>query len=112
MYKSPIEIICTGIEQQFENNILKAIQHYEIQIDKDELIKALNYDRDQYIKGYNEAYNEAVANLQKKGVWIARPLPDDWVGTLYTCNNCGSVEDSPTTYCPRCGAKMKEDKTC
>ena len=41
-----------------------------------------------------------------KGRWIASPLPDDWVGTLYTCSNCGAVEDSRSSYCPRCGAKM------
>ena len=44
-----------------------------------------------------------------EGAWIASPLPDDWVGTLYTCSNCGSVEDSRTAYCPRCGAKMEAE---
>lgn len=44
------------------------------------------------------------------GRWTASPLPDDWVGTLYTCSNCGAVEDSRSSYCPRCGAKMEEQK--
>ena len=40
MYESPIEIIYDEIKMHFENEILKAIQHYEIHVDKDELIKA------------------------------------------------------------------------
>lgn len=115
MYKSPIEIINDEIKMHFENEILKAIQHYEIQVDKDELIKALNYDRNQYEKGYNDA----VDNLQKTGKWVGieydgyadgNPVYDVW-----ECSNCHEEHegdfDSLPNYCPECGAKMTEDKT-
>ena len=54
-YKSPIEIITTmhnQIEHDVENNVFKLIRAYGINVDKDELIKALKYDRDQYNAGY------------------------------------------------------------
>ena len=52
MYQSPIEIITRQMRTQFEDNVFKAIQDYGIVVDKDELIKALQYDRGQYDKGY------------------------------------------------------------
>lgn len=45
-YKSPIEILMKEAKLDFENGIYNAIQEYEINVDKDELIKALNYDRE------------------------------------------------------------------
>lgn len=57
MYKSPIEIIYGKIKTNLEDEVLSAIQRYEILVDKEELIKALNYDRGQYEKGYNDCAN-------------------------------------------------------
>lgn len=54
MYKSPIEIFQTSIEYQLENDIMNMIQKYGITVDKDELLRALRYDRDQYDKGYSD----------------------------------------------------------
>lgn len=57
-YKAPIEVLMKEAKLNFENGIYNAIQEYEINVDKDELIKALNYDREMYIKGYNDAVHE------------------------------------------------------
>ena len=54
-YKSPIDIIYGNIETKVEDDVVKAIQSYNISVDKDELIKALNYDREQYKAGYKSA---------------------------------------------------------
>ena len=54
MYESPIQIIYGEVQMQLEDGIMKAVQSYDIQIDKDELIKAILYDRDQYNKGYSD----------------------------------------------------------
>ena len=51
-YKSPVNIVYQGCHTQLEGDIYKAIQSYGVCVDKDELIKALQYDRDQYKKGY------------------------------------------------------------
>lgn len=55
MYKSPIDIIYGQMETQMEGDILRAVQKYGINVDKEELLRALQYDRDQYNKGYADA---------------------------------------------------------
>ena len=63
MYKSPIEVFQTGIEYQLENDIMNMVQKYGITVDKDELLKALRYDRDQYDKGYVDGKRAAIEEL-------------------------------------------------
>lgn len=57
-YKSMFEIIRKEMEMQVENEVYKAVQKYDIHVDKEELIKALKYDRGQYEKGYWDAKEE------------------------------------------------------
>lgn len=59
-YESPIRMIVSEMETQMEKDTLTAIQRYGIDIDKEELIKALNYDRGQYEKGYRDRGNMIV----------------------------------------------------
>lgn len=67
MYKCPIELITTDIMAQITKNqeeqVLRAVQGVGVNVDKDELLKALIYDRQQYQKGYQDGRKEAVANL-------------------------------------------------
>ena len=62
MYKPPIEIVMKEVFQKmnedFENAVFKAVQKVGINVDKEELLKALIYDRGQYDKGYEDAMNE------------------------------------------------------
>ena len=53
-YKSPIEAIRHEMEMRFENDVMKVVQQHDIFVDKDELLKALQYDRDQYRKGFED----------------------------------------------------------
>lgn len=57
-YQSPVTIAISECRQQIDNNIYKVIQDMGIDVDKDELIKALEYDREQYAKGYQDAKNK------------------------------------------------------
>lgn len=54
-YKSPINIIQEKITTDFDNEVLKSVINVGIKVNKDELIKALEYDRNQYLLGYEEA---------------------------------------------------------
>ncbi len=54
-YGSPIEINYGEMQTEYENGILRAVWKYDIHCDKEELLKALAYDRDQYRKGYEDA---------------------------------------------------------
>lgn len=55
-YQSPIQTIASQIEMTMEGEILKACQRVGVDVNKDELIKALEYDRGQYAKGFKEGY--------------------------------------------------------
>ncbi len=59
-YKSPIDLIMGQIEFEKENEIVRAVQQVGINIDKEELIRALAYDRNQYAKGYHDRDSEIV----------------------------------------------------
>ena len=63
MYESPIKLyydeIVQQITEQRENELWsKFTTQYQIDCNKDELIKALQYDRDQYEKGYRDAIED------------------------------------------------------
>lgn len=60
MYKSPIDLIVGRMSVQLEGEICRAVQNVGVDVDKDELLKALQYDRGQYQKGYNDRDTEIV----------------------------------------------------
>ncbi len=60
MYKSPIDATTSQLQMQIEGEILKAVQKVGVSVDKDELIRALQYDRQQYDKGYQDAMDSIV----------------------------------------------------
>ncbi len=82
-YESPI----TKIEQELAGQIVETEEGklmYEVKkatgysIEKEELIKALQYDRQQYEKGYNDGYN---AN---KWISVKERLPEKNIEVLAT----------------------------
>ena len=68
-YKSPINIVSSALRNEVENNILKSIINIGIDIDKDEFVKALQYDRNQYEKGFSDAI--------PKWIPVSERLPND-----------------------------------
>lgn len=83
MYENPIIIICQGIQTQMvqrdEQMIFEAIQKQNVFIDKEELIKAMNYDRNQYSKGYKDGVSDVLSKI--KAEFIAR-YPKNYAGEL------------------------------
>lgn len=51
-YESPINIIYGQMQLQMDDNICRAVQNVGINVDKEELLRALAYDRNQYANGY------------------------------------------------------------
>ena len=60
-YNGPIDLFYNDLQVSLEGEILKAVQSVSILVDREELIKALEYDRGQYEKGYADAKNELQA---------------------------------------------------
>ena len=87
-YESPINAfqkqIEMQVERQMENHILKAVSEVGVTVDKEELLKALKYDREQYEKGYQDGLN---ANR-----WIpcSERLPEKY-GDYLCCDDYGEV---------------------
>ena len=67
-YESPVTLyiqqIASEIEERRENEIVSAIsERMAVNIDKNELTKALSYDRNQYSKGFLAGYERAFFNI-------------------------------------------------
>lgn len=63
MYEPIIEIVQKNIAMDFakeiETNIMRAVCDVGIEVNKEELIRALKYDRDQYEKGFQDGVASA-----------------------------------------------------
>ena len=105
-YESPIEVIYRDIQNQinadFEKNCVEAVCSYGFNVNKEELKKALVYDRDQYNKGYYDAIHQLRASAR----WEHNP--DCYDGEFrYKCSQCGMPERSTNhRFCSQCGAFM------
>jgi len=68
LYLSPIEKIYgelqTQMVQEDERMVLETVRKVGINVDKDALIKALQYDRNQYTKGYEDGKNEVLDKIR------------------------------------------------
>lgn len=69
-YKSPVEIYVSQLrieqERNLENEVTKAVRDLDIYVAKDELIRALRYDRHQYEKGYKDGYEDGVRKMMER----------------------------------------------
>ena len=64
MYKSPIEIFHGQLSTQLEGEIFRAIQNVGINVDREELLKALEYDRGQYEEGFREGEKHTLRQIR------------------------------------------------
>ena len=64
MYKSPIDILSNDIVTAEENAVVSAVVKCGINVNKEELVKALAYDRGQYEKGYADAKAELITERE------------------------------------------------
>jgi len=96
-----------SVGEMYDRYVLCTIQKFGIEVDRDELVKALRYDRDQYNKGYNDAKNEFYHGYGEwHGKLVTGGMSEKWD---YTCSECGGVQHDMylgMKYCPYCGAKM------
>ena len=64
MYESPIKIITGQIKTNYEDAIYSAVQNVGINVDREELLKALEYDRGQYEEGFREGEKHTMRQIK------------------------------------------------
>jgi hypothetical protein len=109
MYKSPLEIIYKDVQHTLEEEIFYAIQQVDIKVNKEELIKALAYDRKQYEKGYEDGIRMAGAVRCKDCIyWDDQPFvtaaPD-----FHKCKRIAYHASTADGFCDRAERKEKTD---
>ena len=81
MYVSPISLCIQSITQdmcdQQEKDVLHAVMKCGVEVDREELIKALKYDREQYEKGYADGRADA-----QKWISVEERLPEAYSTVL------------------------------
>ena len=65
MYESAVRIIHDDLRVKQEESVLTVIQNLGIDVNKEELIKALQYDRNQYDEGYADGYEDAREDIER-----------------------------------------------
>ena len=71
-YDSPVKVYQL-IDDQYsivENKVFEVVKAMDVNVDKEELFKALAYDRDQYEKGYKAGYEKALQDIEETLVCI------------------------------------------
>lgn len=100
MYVSPIHVNYTEpfvetLKDKFDNAVLRAVQEVGIEVDKDELLKALQYDRGQYEEGFNDgrAYKPPIRTYADR----IRAMTDEelalFASQTAACGNCPAVDE-------------------
>ena len=64
MYESPIKIVTGNIQTQIDDDIYRAVQNVGINVDREELLKALEYDRRQYEEGFRKGEKYVLRHLR------------------------------------------------
>lgn len=68
------EYAASQFNMHIENEVFSIIKRYNIDVDKDELIRALAYDRKQYEMGYSDGvrdfYTKLIARLTTVGSFV------------------------------------------
>lgn len=85
MYESPINLIyeqmATNIARKIDKEVIEQTMKVGINVDRDEMIKALKYDRGQYDKGYADGLEAG------KSKWIS--VEDELPETVIECTADG-----------------------
>lgn len=119
MYESPVRIfetepnvimrdIAKKMTENFDDAVMMEIQHtYHIDVDKDELVRALKYDRDQYDKGFKDGMSAMLEKMTDYGYNVC--LLCKHVGCDYSKEPCSKCKEMYNTICDGSYFELEED---
>ena len=95
--ETTIQKVARDIEAQAEDYIYKAVRKIGIDVNKDELRRALRYDRDQYEHGRSDGYYEAREEFEQRWIPTRERLPESGGFYLATVILDGPIIDNDRT---------------
>lgn len=111
IYDDPMERAIQKIQKETDEFIYQTVINTGVKVDKDELVKALQYDRQQYEQGYKDGYYAGKEDSRKHGQWLVRETSGEWGYEnefKWECSICGCPYTSNNhNYCSQCGAWME-----
>ena len=97
-------------EKTLTGEVLKATQAVGVDVDKDELLKALNYDREQYRKGLKDGYERRDSEI------VRCKDCKNWQSDIGWCDEHSSFIDEKGIKCHPCESDnwrmFNEDDYC
>ena len=75
LFESPIDCVLEQIQEQKEGYVFQYLKKIGVNVNKEELMKALQYDRHQYEKGYKDGYDDGCSS--DKWISVEDRLPED-----------------------------------
>ena len=100
MYQNPIEMVVKNVSEQvtedFNNQLKQSIMYtvnkeYHINVDEKELIRALQYDRQQYNQGYDDGRARALGDMREYVEYAVKLATDKF--NEYTDFHCKVLAD-------------------
>lgn len=80
-----------SVGEKFDRYVLHVISEMGITVDRDELIKALRYDRDQYTKGYHDGMERGIEISSPTWIPVTERLPDSDDEYVLCCGSKGGM---------------------
>lgn len=98
MYEGPIELFSVEdyskqIDEQIEKAVYEVVMNVGINVNREELIKALEYDRNQYEKGYADGKKNNI-----EWIPVTERLPEETGWYLCTLPMCFSEDSLVDTF--------------
>lgn len=103
MYESPVTVYYEDVYTRVEGDLLKTVVKLGFAVNEEELMKALNYDREQYQKGYKDGRG-SVVRCRECTIKKAVPHKD---GIAWRCPHRTNDVDM-NGFCES-GARMKRE---
>jgi hypothetical protein len=87
---SQIKKMWQAEQKHKEEQIYQTIKKYYVDVDKEELVRALSYDRDQYNKGYKDGFVEGAKAFFER---LQEAFYNDVVSVMTMDNILKEIED-------------------
>lgn len=112
MYESPINIvekseeINSSLGEMLDNYVMSVVRSYGVDVNKEELVKALKYDREQYDKGFKDGFEYGVEaeGLKYERGQYSKGYMDGYehgieIGKRENTNPCSECQEFECDYC-------------